>query len=356
MTIPPKSTGDSAGGAASNAKSLAARIVAGERRALAKAITLVESSRHDHRLASAALFGELDSPAKPTIRLGISGPPGVGKSTFIEALGLRSIEEGHRVAVLTIDPSSSIGGGSILGDKTRMMDLARHPNAFIRPSPAGTTLGGVARRTRETMLLCEAAGFDVIIVETVGVGQSEVAAAGMTDAFLVLLLPSGGDELQGIKRGIMELADIVLVNKADGEQLAVAQRTVADYRNALRLLRPRSPNWTPVVESCSALTNVGVDAAWAHVVSHHHSLDDAGELKQRRANQSRAWLWEELSDQMMTHLKSDPAVATEIVDCERLVSQGSLAPPAAAQRILASALIQPAGQARDARRGSVTRD
>lgn len=317
---------------------LARRVSAGERRALAKAITLVESSRPDHGDAAAALLDTLEAPTEPTIRVGISGPPGVGKSTFIEAFGLHAIAQGRRVAVLTIDPSSSLSGGSILGDKTRMFELGRHRDAFIRPSPAGTTLGGVARRTRETMRLCEAARFDLIVVETVGVGQSETAAAGMTDVFVVLLLPLGGDQLQGIKRGITELADIVLVNKADGEQLPAALRTVADYRNALRFLRPRSVCWTPVVEPCSALTEVGIDLAWGNVVAHHAAMIRSREFASRRAGQATAWLWDELSSQLMTWVERDPRVAGELAQCEQLVAQGVLAPTAAARRVLARIL------------------
>ena len=223
-----------------NPQELAEGIRSGDRRALAKGITLVESTRADHREAAARLLELIMPYTGNSIRLGISGVPGVGKSTFIESFGNHVISQGHRLAVLAVDPTSALSGGSILGDKTRMETLARHPDAYIRPSPAGQTLGGVTRRTRETLLLCEAAGFDVIIVETVGVGQSETAVAQMTDMFLLLLLPGGGDELQGIKRGIMELADLILVNKADGDQQAAANRTVADYRMAVHFLHPRS--------------------------------------------------------------------------------------------------------------------
>lgn len=317
---------------------LAERIASGDRRALAKAITLVESSRPEHREAAAALLERLQPPFSPSLRIGISGPPGVGKSTFIEAFGLHAIAQGSRVAVLSIDPSSSLSGGSILGDKTRMQELGRNSSAYIRPTPAGTTLGGVARRTRETMALCEAAGFDLIVVETVGVGQSETACAEMTDVFVVLLLPLGGDELQGIKRGIMELADVVLVNKADGEQLGAAQRTVAEYRNGLGLLRPRSPHWVPVVEACSALHESGIDVAWSHIQTHHEAMTVSGAFHRRRTVQARAWLRDELSDQMRTWLTTDPSVAAELARCEQLVDEGTLAPPAAARRVIARAL------------------
>ena len=313
---------------------VAAALAGGDRRALAKAITLIESTRADHREAAAALLARLPATSEETIRIGISGAPGVGKSTFIEAFGLHVIGHGKRLAVLTVDPSSRLSGGSILGDKTRMVELARHERAFIRPSPAGETLGGVARRTREAMLACAAAGFDVIVVETVGVGQSETAVAGMTDVFVVLLPPVGGDELQGIKRGIMELADLVLVNKADGEQLAQARRTVADYRNALRLLRPRSAGWSPVVESCSALTGAGIPEAWAQVLAHREAMAASGERARRRAGQARAWLWEEIAEQLLARLRADRAVARELARLEADVAAGRVPPPVAAREVL----------------------
>ncbi|WP_052121509.1 methylmalonyl Co-A mutase-associated GTPase MeaB, partial [Inquilinus limosus] len=240
---------------------IAARIRDGDRRALARAITLVESRRADHRERAEALLEALAPAAGGAVRIGISGPPGVGKSTFIESLGLHLTGQGHRVAVLAVDPSSQRSGGSILGDKTRMELLTRDPAAFIRPSPAGSTLGGVARRTRETLLLCEAAGHDVVIVETVGVGQSETAVAQMVDVFLLLLLPGAGDELQGIKRGIVEVADILVVNKADGDRKGAANHAAAEYRHALALLRGTG-GWTPPVLQCSALENRGIDAVW----------------------------------------------------------------------------------------------
>ena len=243
-------------------EALADGVLDGNRRALAQAITLIESTRRDHRAAASDLLERLMPHAGGSIRLGISGVPGVGKSTFIEALGNHVIDPGHRVAVLTVDPSSAISGGSILGDKTRMELLSRRPEAYIRPSPAGKTLGGVTRRSREALILCEAAGFDVIIVETVGVGQSETKVADMTDMFVLLLLPGGGDELQGIKRGIMELADLILINKADDELKALAGRSAAEYRNALRLLHPRSANWKVEVQTCSARDGTGIAEAW----------------------------------------------------------------------------------------------
>jgi len=244
---------------------LAAAVEAGDRRALARAITLVESTRADHRLRAEALLERLMPATGRAMRLGISGVPGVGKSSFIEAFGLHLIAAGHKVAVLAVDPSSKRGGGSILGDKTRMEKLSVESDAFIRPSPAGTTLGGVARRTRDALLVAEAAGFDVVIVETVGVGQSETAVADLTDMFILLLQPGGGDELQGIKRGIVELADLVIVNKADGELVAAANRAASDYRRALHLLRPVSPHWSVPVLLCSALTGAGVPEVWQTV-------------------------------------------------------------------------------------------
>jgi LAO/AO transport system kinase len=248
----------------------------------------------------------------------------------MHALGL-----GHKIAVLSIDPSSSISGGSILGDKTRMEKLARQPQAFIRPSPAGRTLGGVARRTRETLLLCEAAGFDTVIVETVGVGQSETTVAEMTDMFILLLLPGGGDELQGIKRGIMELADLVLINKADGELIAAARRAAADYRNALRLLQPRSANWQVPVEMCSALTGDGIAAAWQTIRDYRQALTASGEIGQRRARQARTWLWQETADDLLPMLKAHPEIRRRLPELEAEVEQGQTLPGAAARRLIA---------------------
>jgi len=262
---------------------LANAVLAGKRRALAQAITLVESTRLDHRELAGRLMEQLAAHLGNSIRLGITGVPGVGKSTLIEALGLHAIAAGHRVAVLSIDPSSAISGGSILGDKTRMESLARQPEAFIRPSPAGRTLGGVARRTREAMLLCEAAGFDVVIVETVGTGQSETAVAEMTDMFILLLLPGGGDDLQGMKRGVMELADLVLVNKADGPFLQAARQAAADYRLALGLMQPRLRQWQPPVELCSALEGTGISQIWKQIEAYRQALSASGEWDQLRA-------------------------------------------------------------------------
>jgi LAO/AO transport system kinase len=310
----------------------------GERRALARAITLVESARADHRATAEALLAALTPARDLSLRLGISGVPGVGKSTFIEAFGLHLLNEGHRVAVLAVDPSSRRGGGSILGDKTRMAELARSPDAFIRPSPAGGTLGGVARRTRETMLLCEAAGFDIVIVETVGIGQSETAVADMVDMFLLLLLPGGGDELQGIKKGVVELADLILVNKADGDLATAARRAVADYRSALRLLRPTSPHWRTEVAAVSAATGSGIDAAWRTVQRHRAAMMAAGEVMRRRAEQARAALWSEIGEVLTERLRQSPEIAARLPAIESEVEAGCTVPSVAARRLLAAFL------------------
>jgi LAO/AO transport system kinase len=316
---------------------LAAAIRAGDRRALARAITLVESSRTDHRRAAeAVLEAALLAPAPEfsSIRIGVSGVPGVGKSTFIEALGSHIITAGHRLAVLAIDPSSQRSGGSILGDKTRMERLARNEAAFIRPSPTGGTLGGVARRTRETMLLCEAAGFDVVIVETVGIGQSETAVADMVDMFVLLMLPGGGDELQGIKKGVVELADLILVNKADGEFAAAAQRAVADYRSALRLLRPASAHWKPEVLAVSALDGTNIDKMWQSVEKFRRIAEEVGALAGRRAEQARAALWAEISAGLLEQLRLSPVLRDRLPEIEDEVMAGRAAPAVAARRLL----------------------
>jgi LAO/AO transport system kinase len=313
---------------------LADGVLDGNRRALARAITLIESTRPDHRAAASTLLRQLTPYAGKSIRLGISGVPGVGKSTFIEALGNHVIDAGHRVAVLTVDPSSAISGGSILGDKTRMELLSRRCEAYIRPSPSGNTLGGVTRRSREALILCEAAGFDVIIVETVGVGQSETKVADMTDMFVLLLLPGGGDELQGIKRGIMELADLILINKADGDLQALAGRTAAEYRSALRLLHPRSADWKVEVRTCSARDDVGITEVWEVVLHHRAVLEASGPFTERRAAQARAWMWSEVKDSLIMVLQSDPEVCKQIPVLEAAASEGRVAPTIAARQLL----------------------
>jgi len=315
-------------------EALAGGIRAGERRALARGITLVESTHRDHRLLANALLESLAQYAGDSVRLGITGVPGVGKSTFIEAFGTHVIDRGHRVAVLAVDPSSSISGGSILGDKTRMEQLSRREEAYIRPSPAGKTLGGVARRTRETLLLCEAAGYDVIIVETVGVGQSETMVSEMTDMFLLLLLPGGGDELQGMKRGITELADLILVNKADGDQRATANHTVSDYRSALQFLSRKHHNWEPRVQPCSAIGNQGITDVWQQVLDFAAALKDSGEWHKRRSRQALDWLWREVSDSLLADLKANAQLKTQLPRIQDAVVAGDKPPTVAALEIV----------------------
>lgn len=313
---------------------LSTGIVEGDRRLLAQAITMIESTRDDHRELAELLLQRLSDETGRSIRIGISGVPGVGKSTFIEEFGKHLTECGHKLAVLAVDPSSKRSGGSILGDKTRMEQLSRNPDAFIRPSPAGTTLGGVARRTRESILLCEAAGFDVILVETVGVGQTETAVAEMTDFFLLMLLPGGGDELQGLKKGIVEIADMILVNKADGALLDTAKRSVTDYTSALHLLRPASPNWTVPVQHCSAKTGEGIPDAWAKICAFQKIFTESGELHARRSAQALDWMWSEIGEGLIALLKKDNRISESLPDLERQVSTGSLPPTVAARRLV----------------------
>jgi LAO/AO transport system kinase len=309
-------------------------IRSGQRRALARAITLAESTRADHReVADEVLEAVLPDTGRAT-RIGISGPPGVGKSTFIEAFGVHVIDRGHQLAVLAVDPSSRRSGGSILGDKTRMATLSQRAEAFIRPSPGSGHLGGVARRTREAMLLCEAAGFDVVLVETIGVGQSEVAVADMVDLFALLVAPGGGDELQGIKRGIMELADLVVVNKADGDLAAAAGRTRSDYASAVHLLRPKWRAWAPEVLAVSALTGAGIAEVWDAIERFCAAVGDDGELAQARAGQATAWLWSEVGDALLERFRSDPRVAEALPAVEADVASGRVAPTRAARRLL----------------------
>jgi LAO/AO transport system kinase len=316
-------------------KDLSDALVAGDRRALAKAITLVESRLAKDEAAATRLVNAALPHTGKAVRIGLSGAPGVGKSTFVEALGTWLIGKGHRVAVLAVDPSSRRSGGSILGDKTRMVKLAQAPNAFIRPSPAGQTLGGVARRTRESMLLVEAAGFDVVLVETVGVGQSETAVADMVDMFLVLVSPGGGDELQGIKRGIMELADLVVVTKADGDLAPAANRAGAEYRAALHLMRPKFQGWAADVRLVSSTEGRGIAEVWDDVQRFRETLVASGAWEGQRRGQSVAWLHTELREGLLAALTEDPAVHAELIKLEGAVAQGALAPPAAAKAILA---------------------
>lgn len=317
-----------------NTAVLAESIQKGDRRALARAITLIESTRADHRAAAGELLEALMPHTGNSVRIGISGAPGVGKSTFIEALGNHLIEVGHRVAILAVDPSSAISGGSILGDKTRMETLSRRDEAYIRPSPAGTTLGGVTRRSRETLLLCEAAGFDVIIVETVGVGQSETKVADMTDMFVLLMQPGGGDELQGIKRGIMELADLILINKADGELKSLATQAASEYREALNLLRSRTADWKVKVQTCSALESTGIDDAWDVMSSYWDMLVAKDQLNPRRADQACTWMWSEVQDSLIADLKADRNVQEHLAELEAAASSSTLPAGKAAERLL----------------------
>ncbi len=315
-------------------EALAGELVNGDRRALARAITLIESTRPNHRADAAVLLDRLLAHGGNSVRLGVSGIPGVGKSMFIETLGLAVIGRGHRLAVLAVDPSSPRSGGSILGDKTRMEELARRPEAFIRPSPSGGTVGGVARRTREAILACEAAGFDVIIVETVGVGQTETAVADLVDMFVLLMAPGTGDVLQGIKKGIVELADMIVINKDDGETAAAAERARHDFAAALRLLRPRSPDWTPPVMKCSALTGNGIEAVWETVERYRGLLGKSGALARRRAGQARAWMWRELNDAVIERLRVHAGARLRVAELEARVEAGETTPAEAARAIL----------------------
>jgi len=313
---------------------LVAAVLAGDRRALARAITLAESTKSADRADAERLLTALLPKAGRAMRIGISGAPGAGKSTFIEAFGQHLTGQGLKVAVLAVDPSSRRSGGSILGDKTRMEKLARDPNAFIRPSPAGATLGGVARRTREVMLLTEAAGFDVVIVETVGVGQSETAIADMADLFVLLVSPGGGDELQGIKRGVMELADLVVVTKADGDLVAAAKRAEADYQAALHLMRPKYTSLPPKVMHVSALKGIGVAEAWEAMKAFHKALIDGGHLKRLRADQARRWFWGEVQAALTDEIMADPETAHEAAKVEAEVVAGKALPDAAARALI----------------------
>ncbi len=312
---------------------LAQGVRGGDRSTLSRAITLIESKRADHRRAAAALTQELLPFTGKAVRVGITGAPGVGKSTMIDALGAMLTGQGRKLAVLAVDPSSRRTGGSILADKTRMARLANDDNAYIRPSPSSGTLGGVAARTRETMLLCEAAGYDVVLIETVGVGQSELAVADMTDFFLVLALPGAGDELQALKKGVVELADMIAVNKADGDNLARARASAADYAAALHILSPSSPNWSPPVVTCSALKQDGIEDLWSKILDHRQRLTASGELKTRRGEQQVKWMWTMLEERLFAPLRSDRAVKAVLARIEADVVAGVTAPAAAVETI-----------------------
>jgi LAO/AO transport system kinase len=312
---------------------LAADIRAGDRAALARAITLIESRRADHEAAARELVQALLPYTGNAIRVGITGAPGVGKSTTIDALGMFLIERGHRVAVLAVDPSSARSGGSILGDKTRMARLSAVDAAYIRPSPAAGTLGGVAAKTREAMLLCEAAGFDVVLVETVGIGQSETAVCDMTDFFLALMLPGAGDELQGIKKGLVELADMIAVNKADGDNVGRANRAAAEYRNAMKILSPRSENWQPPVLTYSGVTGSGIPELWQKIVEHRTAMTTSGEFAERRSRQQVKWMWSMFEDRMKAHLRGNAAIRAKVKAIEAGVAEGRVTPALAADQI-----------------------
>lgn len=320
---------------------LAAAVRDGDRSALARAITLVESTRADHRQHAQELLLELSSDAGNALHVGITGVPGVGKSTGIEALGMYLVERGHRVAVLAVDPSSTRTGGSILGDKTRMARLAVQPDAYIRPSPTSGTLGGVAKATRETIVLLEAAGYDVILVETVGVGQSEVAVANMVDTFVYLTLARTGDQLQGIKKGVLELADIVVVNKADGEHATEAKAAARELAGAIRLLYPRETLWRPPVLTLSALQGTGLAELWETILRHREVLTAAGEFDARRRTQQVEWTWSMVRDTVLDRLVSSPGVRQIRSEIERQVRDGELTPALAAQQILDAAEQRP---------------
>ena len=311
----------------------AAEIRSGNRAALARAITLIESRRADHQALARDLVQALLPATGKAYRVGITGSPGVGKSTTIDTLGMYLIEQGHRVAVLAVDPSSARTGGSILGDKTRMARLANDDRAFIRPSPSSGTLGGVAAKTREAMMLCEAAGFDVVLVETVGVGQSETAVCDMTDIFLALMLPGAGDELQGIKKGLVELADMIAINKADGDNIKRATSAAASYRAALKILTPRSQHWFPPVLTYSGLTGAGIPDLWQKIVEHRTAMNASGEFTARRSAQQVKWMWAMFEDRLKARLRSDPAVRARVKQIEARVADGRTSPALAADQI-----------------------
>ena len=309
-------------------------VLAQNRRIVAKTITLIESSLPAHQEKAKTIVDTLLPYAGNAVRIGITGVPGVGKSTYIESFGLQLVDQGHHVAVLAVDPSSSKSGGSIMGDKTRMERLSLEQQAFIRPSPSGGTLGGVARRTRETIVVCEAAGFDVIIVETVGVGQSETTVASMVDFFLVLMLAGAGDELQGIKKGVLELADAIAINKADGNNIANAENAKIEYEKALSLLTPSSKIWSPPVLTCSAVTMDGIENIWQTIIDHKKKLEASGELGEKRKRQALDWLWALVEEGLRERFYSNPDVEQSLSEIVKAVEKGETAPTAAAHRLL----------------------
>jgi LAO/AO transport system kinase len=311
-------------------------VISGDRAKLAQAITLIESRNADHqKLAQEMLVALLPRTGK-SLRIGISGLPGAGKSTFIDAFGTMLTGQGHKVAVLAVDPTSSRTGGSILGDKTRMTRLAMDENAFIRPSPTGGTLGGVARATREAILVCEAAGFDIILVETVGVGQSEITVSEMVDFFLVLMIAGGGDELQGIKKGVLEIADMIAITKADGENVTRAKITATDYQHAMRIITPMNPLWTPPVVTVSAIENKGLDTLWDKIQQHKTTLQNAGEFEAKRRAQQIRWMWSMIDDRLMSRLRADDKIRALATEMERGITEGKVTPALAADSILSA--------------------
>src|SRR5262245_24663071 len=307
-----------------------------ERAVIARAITLVESRRSDHQKAARRLVQDLLPATGKAVRVGITGAPGVGKSTTIDALGTFLTDKSHKVAVLAVDPSSARSGGSILADKTRMARLGNDPNAFVRPSPSSGTLGGVAAKTRESMVICEAAGYDVVLVETIGTGQSETMVADMTDFFLVLMLPGAGDELQGLKKGVIEIADMIAINKADGDNIKRAKGAAAEYRAALHILSPRSPNWSPPVVTYSALTGNGIAELWASVLDHRERMSKSGELAAHRREQQVKWMWAMLEDRVFARLKTDSSLKAKLPRIEAAVADGRMSPAVAVDEIAAA--------------------
>ncbi|TMJ91791.1 MAG: methylmalonyl Co-A mutase-associated GTPase MeaB [Alphaproteobacteria bacterium] len=309
-------------------------IRARERAVIARAITLIESRRSDHQKAARRLVQELLPLTGKAIRVGITGAPGVGKSTTIDALGTFLTSKGHKVAVLAVDPSSTRSGGSILADKTRMPRLSSDADAFVRPSPSSGTLGGVAAKTRESMLICEAAGYDVVLVETIGTGQSETIVADMTDFFLVLMLPGAGDELQGLKKGVIEIADMLAINKADGDNIKRARAAAAEYRAALHILNPRSRTWSPPVVTYSALTGAGIAELWDSILDHRQRMTNSGELDARRREQQVKWMWAMLEERVFARLKSNPTLRAKLPRIEAAVAAGRMSPAIAVEEIV----------------------
>ena len=309
-------------------------VLESDRTSLGRALTLVESNRTEDRKVVEDLLAQISPKTGEAHRIGITGVPGVGKSTFIEAMGSKLIEDGHKVAVLAVDPTSTVSGGSILGDKTRMTRLANNPNAFVRPSPSSGTLGGVTRTTRESMALLESAGYDIVMVETVGIGQSETVVAEMVDIFLVLMLPGAGDELQGIKKGVLELADMIAVNKTDGENESKALEAARDYISALRLTQPATSNWRPPVVNCSSLTGKGLNEVWEKIQEHKTILENSGEWEQRRKVQKMKWMWSIVQDRLSSDLHDHPSITEQVPEVEKAVLEGKISATAAAEILL----------------------